>query len=164
MKRFLLALIISYISTGCSRELDCGSNEAKELIKEIALEQHLYLDYIFTNSDQFRNTEIFKSIMEGANIISLGLTPNQNFIDEFPIFKIATHSLPIFNDFVDSYKNSASAKLEDIIMTKKENDTGSLSCKGKLSVDVDGWGGAEAIKDYKIEKTSEGELYATLYI
>ena len=111
--------------------------------------------------------------MKGAKVsltVSLGPIPDpkqeESYIEELLTdqrFTALTHTHPIFKQFVESYRNTASSKLEDIILTKKENDTGTLLCKGKLSVSVDEWGGAEAIKNYKIEKTSEGKLYATLY-
>lgn len=173
MKKILLSLIIIHTSIAYSKEIDCGSNEAKELIGEIAIEQQLYLDYIFTHSDQFKNTDAFKQFMKGAKVsltLALGPIPDpkqeESYIEELLTdqrFTALTHTHPIFKQFFESYRNTASSKLEDIILTKKENDTGTLLCKGKLSVSVDEWGGAEAIKNYKIEKTSEGKLYATLY-
>jgi hypothetical protein len=53
--------------------------------------------------------------------------------------------------------------LENIILTKKDKEVGSVSCKARLNADIPGWGGAHQEITYKVEKTSEGEIYATVW-
>jgi hypothetical protein len=68
-----------------------------------------------------------------------------------------------YNNAWKSALEGISYKLNDIIMTEKDKDTGSVACKAKLSAEVPGWGGASQPIAYTVEKTTGGELYATMY-
>ncbi len=65
-------------------------------------------------------------------------------------------------EFDEAYDNSR-FQFENIILTDKNENTGTVECKANLKLEVVGWGGVEAEKQYKIEGTSDGKLYATLY-
>lgn len=54
-------------------------------------------------------------------------------------------------------------QLENVIMTDTNKDTGSVSCKAQLVGDVPNWGSATSDITYTIEKTSDGQLYATVW-
>ncbi len=53
--------------------------------------------------------------------------------------------------------------LENIILTDKNKETGAVSCKATMNAEVPDWGGASKDITYTVEKTSEGELYATVW-
>lgn len=54
-------------------------------------------------------------------------------------------------------------QLENIIMTATDKDTGSVSCKADLVGEVPDWGSATKPITYTVEKTSDGDLYATVW-
>jgi hypothetical protein len=50
------------------------------------------------------------------------------------------------------------------IRTKAKNpDTGELTCEGTILADVPDWGGAHMDVSFTVEKTTDGELYVTIY-
>lgn len=68
---------------------------------------------------------------------------------------------------VDDAWNAAVEKvqyqLENVIMTATDKDTGSVSCKADLVGEVPDWGKATLPITYTVEKTSDGDLYATVW-
>lgn len=54
-------------------------------------------------------------------------------------------------------------RLENIIMTATDKDTGGVSCKADLVGEATGLGSATQPITYTVEKTSEGKLYATVW-
>ena len=54
-------------------------------------------------------------------------------------------------------------RLENIIMTDKNEQTGAVMCKATLFGSVEEWGEKSISIQYSVEKTSDGKLYATLF-
>ena len=54
-------------------------------------------------------------------------------------------------------------RMENIIMTATDKDTGAVSCKANLVGEAPGLGSAQRPIAYTVEKTSEGKLYATVW-
>jgi hypothetical protein len=62
----------------------------------------------------------------------------------------------------DKAKEAAVYTLDTIRMNSKDADTKAVSCAAKLNVQIEG-GGAQMEINYKVEKTTDGKLYATVY-
>lgn len=67
------------------------------------------------------------------------------------------------NSAWDKIASTIQYRLENIIMTDKNDQTGAVTCKASLFGSVDEWGEKSVSIQYGIEKTLDGKLYATLY-
>lgn len=63
----------------------------------------------------------------------------------------------------DQAVDSLEYALSQIVTIDKNEQTGAVACKATLTGTVAGWGDKSTSVRYSIEKTSDGELYATLY-
>jgi hypothetical protein len=63
----------------------------------------------------------------------------------------------------DKIASAIQYRLENIIMTDKNEQTGAVMCKATLFGSVDDWGEKSQNIQYSVEKTSDGKLFATLY-
>jgi hypothetical protein len=67
------------------------------------------------------------------------------------------------NDAWDAAVMRVQYQLENVILTATDKDTGSVSCKADLVAEVPDWGQETLPITYTVEKTSEGNLYATVW-
>ncbi|HEV2563423.1 MAG TPA: hypothetical protein VGT78_14905 [Rhizomicrobium sp.] len=63
-----------------------------------------------------------------------------------------------YNDIVAT----ASYSLKTIRMEDRNATTGAVTCAAKLGADIPNYGGAEEDIEYKVEKTTDGNLYVTI--
>lgn len=63
----------------------------------------------------------------------------------------------------ESVKNNIKYNLENMILTSKNETTGAVMCKAKLTASIDRWG-TYTVPNliYQVEKTSDGNLYVTI--
>lgn len=64
-----------------------------------------------------------------------------------------------FDDLLPGIKYT----LSNMILTNKDESTGSVECKATLEAELADWGTAGQDITYKIEKTTEGKLMATVF-
>lgn len=74
----------------------------------------------------------------------------------------ASNAAKASSAWADAVK-SLQYRLENIIMTDKNEQTGAVMCKATLFGSVEGWGEKSLDIQYSVEKTSDGKLFATLY-
>lgn len=77
--------------------------------------------------------------------------------------KLIEDNIKRANDAWDLAVKKVHYHLENIVMTATDKDTGSVSCKADLFGEVPEWGSGKLSITYTVEKTSDGETYATVW-
>ena len=158
--------VAMFAVAGCTSEPDCGSNETKTLIKQIAKDNGALLFQAQVIAASQKNAQFTPSNLESEQRKLADFQYNdpasvpqqrafvQNIIDE------ANKAL-----MADWEHNASKAEytVENAIMTEKNQQTGAVACKASLKVVVPEWAWAATDIKYTVEKTTDGKLFATLY-
>jgi hypothetical protein len=133
MKRLILPTTLALL-TGCNNP-DCASSSSIDLIEQIAFE-HNWMSNILYYDKRNMSQENRDSYKKGINFDG---------------------------KFTTDYNNGVTFSVDDIILISTDDSTEKVECKAKLTAEVPGWGSDNEKIRYTIEKTSDGDLYATVY-
>ena len=126
---------------------DCGNDSTRSLVVRI-LKDHPPLQFLRIAVDQ---SPSMRPIIERGNLCGADTSCNARNQEEY------------FNAGRDLYR-SASYSLSVIRMTDRNASTGAVTCAADLHVVMpDGWGRATRPITFKVEKTTVGELYGTIF-
>lgn len=168
MKRVFLIAVAVFVITGCSQKPDCGSSDAKKLVLQLApssVSGDKLVNFIGDNSTQFKTYAQWRNNFNpfwDKEVRELESATGESWLMIGQRFK--KEKQEAFVTEWNTAKMATKWDLTNIVTTDKNETTGAVTCKGRLSASMAGWGDA-GLDDvqFKLEKTTKGELYATVW-
>jgi len=133
---------LSIILAGCGNDLDCANSGAKELVEQIAKDHSAMVDSV--RMATFNST---------CGVLQRSLQNSQN---ANPPEMVACREKTL--------NVAVNYNLDAIRTTDKNEATGAVACAANLHAVAEKYeSSAEEPITYKLEKTSDGQLYATVF-
>lgn len=155
----IIFLGISMLISGCGNDLDCASNAAKDTALSLMKKglQERAQSPPWTGVNPTDRSSLPLELALASPECQRGVTDPARYASSG-----ARCAEQKWNEIVAAWA-SPSYTLDAIRMTANDTTTGAIECAADLHIDVPNWEGIKAPMTYKVEKTSEGKIYVTVF-